>query len=330
MSNSLMLIVESLSYQYQESEKFFLKNINFRVEKGETLAIIGESGSGKSTLIRLIYGLLDYNHKMQKIEWNGVLLKGPSYNLIPGHSMMKYVAQDFDLIDFVSVGENVGHYISNFDLPKKHQIIDQALEAVEMQAYKAVHPKYLSGGQRQRVAIARALALRPELLLLDEPFSNIDQHLKIKIRERIYAFCKEHKMSLIFTTHDLSDAFYSSDQILVLKDGQIVQIGAVKNVRNFPKSAYVAQLFGYVALIPKEKAAALMIDAENDLVIYPEEVVLDDASDIYGTVTKVHYQGRDYICTMEVDEVEILFYSETEILPNQYLPIKIINYRTIE
>lgn len=325
-----MLLIQSLSYQYPDTQNFTLQKINFQVEQGEILAIIGESGSGKSTLIRLIYGLLDYDFKTQKIEWNGKLLKGPNYNLIPGHSMMKYVAQDFDLMDFVTVGENVGHFISNFDLPKKQQIIDQALEAVEMLAYKTVHPKYLSGGQRQRVAIARALALRPEMLLLDEPFSNIDQHLKIKIRERIYSFCKEHKMSLIFTTHDLSDAFYSSDQILVLKEGEIEQLGPIKNVRNFPKSNYVAQLFGYVSIVPKEQASVLKITTQNDLVIYPEEVVVDDASEIYGTVTKVHYQGRDYICTMKIDEVEIMFYSETEILPNQYLPIKIINYRTIE
>ena len=325
-----MLLIQSLSYQYPDTQNFTLQKINFQVEQGEILAIIGESGSGKSTLIRLIYGLLDYDFKTQKIEWNGKLLKGPSYNLIPGHSMMKYVAQDFDLMDFVTVGENVGHFISNFDLPKKQQIIDQALEAVEMLAYKTVHPKFLSGGQRQRVAIARALALRPEMLLLDEPFSNIDQHLKIKIRERIYSFCKEHKMSLIFTTHDLSDAFYSSDQILVLKEGEIEQLGPIKNVRNFPKSNYVAQLFGYVSIVPKEQASVLKITTQNDLVIYPEEVVVDDASEIYGTVTKVHYQGRDYICTMKIDEVEIMFYSEIEILPNQYLPIKIINYRTIE
>lgn len=104
--------------------------------------------------------------------------------------MMKYVAQDYDLLDFVTVGENVGKYLSNFDLQRKQEQIIQALEVVDMLAYKDEFPNKLSGGQRQRVSIARSLAQQPEILLLDEPFSNLDQMLKLRIRERIIDWCR--------------------------------------------------------------------------------------------------------------------------------------------
>ena len=324
-----MLILSNLSYQYPESQEYVLSNVSFDVQQGEILSIIGESGSGKSTLIRLIYGLMDFDYNSANIQWFDKKLKGPSRNLIPGHKMMKYVAQDYELMDFVTVGENVGHFISNFDLDQKDQIIHQALEVVDMLDYKNIHPKFLSGGQRQRVAIARALALRPEMLLLDEPFSSIDQSLKIKIRERIYTFCKEHHISLIFTTHDLNDAFYTSDRILVLNKGIVEQIGKINEVRHQPKNEYVAKLFGYVSIVPKSKVSLFGFDAEQDVAIYPEEIEIDDKSERYGTVTKVHYQGRDYICTLNFEGIELCFYSKTELLVNQYLPFNVLNWRVL-
>lgn len=325
-----VLTVSELSFQYPENNQEALSGISFNLPKGEILSIIGESGSGKSTLIRLIYGLMDFDYQKAEIKWNEKILKGPSRNLIPGHSMMKYVAQDFELMDFVTVGENVGHYISNFDLAAKDKIVRQTLEVVQMQDFLDIHPKYLSGGQRQRVAIARALALQPELLLLDEPFSSIDQSLKLQIRERIYTYCKENNISLIFTTHDLNDAFYTADKILVLNKGRIEQMGSIKWVRQHPKNKYVAQLFGFVSVVPAAKLPLIGLEAHRTVVIYPEEIVIDDASEVYGTVTKVHFQGRDYICALMVDDVELYFYSTSELLVNQYLPFRITHFRTIE
>ena len=324
-----MLTISNLSYHYETSDTKVLQNISFTLHQGEILSIIGESGSGKSTLTRLIYGLMDFDYDQSSITYLDKNLKGPSKNLIPGHKMMKYVAQDYDLMDFVTVGENVGKYISNFDLDQKDQIINEALLVVDLLDFKNIHPKYLSGGQRQRVAIARALALEPKILLLDEPFSNLDQSLKISIRERLINFCKSKNISMIFTTHDLNDAFYTADRILVLNKGKIEQIDTVKNVRNQPKNTYVAQLFGYVSIIDTNQTSKLNIQTNQAVAIYPEEIEIDNSSELFGTITKVHYQGRDYICTIKIDDLELLFYSETELLLHQYLPIKIKNFRHV-
>ena len=170
---SIVLNVKQLSYNYPDFEEKVLDNINFAVNKGEVISIIGESGSGKSTLLKLIYGLLDF--KEGEIYYHTKKLRGPAYNLIPGHKMMKYVAQDYDLLDFVTVGENVGKFLSNFDLELKQQQIDEALTVVEMLDFKHIFPNKLSGGQRHRVSIARDLAQQPEISLLDKPFSNFNK-----------------------------------------------------------------------------------------------------------------------------------------------------------
>ena len=216
-----MLKIDNLNYNYPGFEENVLTNINFEVQKGEVISVIGESGSGKSTLLKLIYGLLDFNDG--EIKYGDKKLKGPLYNLIPGHKMMKYVAQDYDLLDFVTVGENVGKFLSNFDLALKQKNIDEALDVVELTDFKHIFPNKLSGGQRQRVSLARALAQEPAVLLLDEPFSNLDQTLKLTIREKIMNWCRIHQITVIFTTHDLSDAFYTSDKILVLQNGNMIQ-----------------------------------------------------------------------------------------------------------
>ena len=139
--------------------------------------------------------------------------------------------------------------------------------------FKHIFPNKLSGGQRQRVSIARALAQQPEILLLDEPFSNLDQTLKLTIREKIMDWCKAHQITVIFTTHDLNDAFYTSDKILVLQNGKMIQFDEVENVRNSPATAYVSKLFGYVNVLDDSK------DLEIDL------ISVMDASAFAGTVT---------------------------------------------
>ena len=164
-----MLKVHNIQFSYQNAA--ILKSISFSLEKGKNLAIIGESGCGKSTLLKLIYGLHDLD--AGQIFWNDIEVLGPKYHLIPGMPFMKYLAQDFDLMPFITVAENVGKYLSNFFPEDKQVRIAELLEIVEMTEYADVKAKLLSGGQMQRVALARVLALEPEVLLLDEPFSHI-------------------------------------------------------------------------------------------------------------------------------------------------------------
>ena len=169
-----MLQVKNISFGY--TNKVVINKIDFTVTPGQNIAILGESGCGKSTLLKLIYGLYDLVEG--QIFWNEMAVLGPQFNLIPGMDCMKYLAQDFDLMPYTTVAENVGKYLSNINIEQKNNRIQELLEIVEMTEFANIKAKFLSGGQQQRVAIARVLALEPQVLLLDEPFSHIDNFRK--------------------------------------------------------------------------------------------------------------------------------------------------------
>jgi len=305
-----MLHIKNLAFNYPDAKQLALEKISFDVNEGEVISIIGESGSGKSTLLKLVYGLEDFDQG--EIYWKDKHLRGPAYNILPGHKMMKYVAQDYDLLDFVTVGENVGKFLSNFDLDKKHRQIKDALRVVEMENYIDHFPNKLSGGQRQRVSIARALAQMPEVLLLDEPFSNIDQSLKISIRERIVAWCKENNITVLFTTHDVNDALYTSDRILVLQNGKLVQFDEVEKVRDKPNNSYVAKLFGFINLVSVGVFNKLKLNEVNQFsyyqLIYPEEVWINDDGNYTAEVIGCKYQGRDFLIKLKYEDFELVTY----------------------
>ena len=322
-----MLKIDNLNYNYPGFEENVLTNINFEVQKGEVISVIGESGSGKSTLLKLIYGLLDFNDG--EIKYGDKKLKGPLYNLIPGHKMMKYVAQDYDLLDFVTVGENVGKFLSNFDLALKQKNIDEALDVVELTHFKHVFPNKLSGGQRQRVSLARALAQEPAVLLLDEPFSNLDQTLKLTIREKIMNWCRRHQITVIFTTHDLSDAFYTSDKILVLENGNMIQFDEIENVRKFPKNEYAARLFGYVNVLRSEESKKLSIHTTTSVVIYPEEIKISTNGNFSGKVIETKFQGRDYLINFSYQDLELYAYFDAKLEKGTNINFDLKSYSVI-
>ena len=234
-----MLQVNQLSFSYQ-SEKT-LNSIQFNLERGKHLAIIGESGCGKSTLLKLIYGLHDVDEG--SIYWEDTEVLGPKYNLIPGMDFMKYLAQDFDLMPFITVAENVGKFLSNIYPEKKQARINELLEVVEMIDFANVKAKYLSGGQMQRVALARVLALEPEVLLLDEPFSHIDNFRKNSLRRKIFSYLKDKGITTIIATHDSTDVLSFADEVLVMQQGIVVAHERPKDIFEQPKNKYIASLF---------------------------------------------------------------------------------------
>ena len=204
-----MLIVENLSYTYTDTP--VLENINFTLFQGEILSIVGASGSGKSTLLKAIYGLFDLSQG--KIFWNGTPVLGPSHNLVPGFPKMKYLAQDFGLMPYMTVEENVGKFLSNLDLPKKRARVAELLEMTLMQDYAKVKPLFLSGGQKQRVALARAMMIEPKIIGYDEPTSALDPELRLEV-EKLILKNRELGITQIVVTHDLQFAENIADSIL--------------------------------------------------------------------------------------------------------------------
>ena len=303
----VMLKVKNISFSYQK--KVTINDVSFELEKGASFAVIGESGSGKSTLLKLIYGLYDLDKG--EMFWNDKQILGPKNNLIPGMDFMKYLAQDFDLMPFITVAENVGKYLSNFYPAQKSKRIEELLEIVEMTDYANVKAKNLSGGQMQRVALASVLALEPEVLLLDEPFSHIDNFRKNSLRRKLFNYLKEKKITIIFATHDSADALSFSDAILVLKEGKIIEKGKPKTIYDNPKNKYIASLFGDVNEIE--------IDGKTKL-IYPNQLMIVEKSKLKVQVIDAYFLGCHYLIKAKYEE-GILFFEN----PN-YVSADVILY----
>ena len=235
-----MLEILDVSFAYEAVP--VIKNISFSMTDGQQISIIGESGCGKSTLLKLIYGL--YDTDSGRILYNRNPILGPKHKLIPGEDDFKYLAQDFGLMPFITAAENIGKFLSNVDKDKKRHRIGELLDLVGMSAYANVKTQFLSGGQQQRTALAMMLGKEPKLLLLDEPFSQIDAFRTNIIRRKLFAYCKQKNISCIVATHDPTDVLSFSDEAIVLRQGEIVQKGAPIDVYKKPHNLYVASLFG--------------------------------------------------------------------------------------
>lgn len=291
-----MLTVDDILFSY--TDQITIHKNSFSLDKGKNLAIIGESGCGKSTLLKLIYGLYDLNQG--HIFWNDIEVLGPKFNLVPGMDFMKYLAQDFDLMPFITVAENVGKYLSNIYPDKKKQRIHELLDIVEMTEYANTKAKNLSGGQMQRVAIARVLALEPEVLLLDEPFSHIDNFRKNSLRRKLFAYLKEKQITSIVATHDSTDVLSFADEVLVMQNGKIIEKGTPKFVYENPENKYIASLFGDVNEI--------LIDCEIHF-IYPHQLKVVDESGVKATVIHSYFRGSHFLIEAEYNNQKLFFES---------------------
>lgn len=312
-----MLQVKNISFSYQN--QVTLQNINFEIQKGDFLAIIGESGCGKSTLLKLIYGLYDLDKG--EILWNKIPILGPKYYLIPGMEFIKYLAQDFDLMPYTTVAENVGAFLSNINPENKKSRIVELLEVVEMTEFAQTKVKLLSGGQMQRVAIARVLALEPEVLLLDEPFSHIDNFRKNSLRRHLFSYLKSKNITALIASHDVTDILSFADEILVLKNGKLIEKANPKNIYLNPKSKYTASLFGDVNEINSEGKTKF---------VYPNQLRIVDHSNLKVIVQNYYYKGSHYLIESKSDDSVIFFNSNYQIEQNKIIFLEIIDDLIIE
>ena len=243
-----MLKVAIKDFSYPNTpEVLILKDIVFSLKEGEHLAVLGESGCGKSTLLHLIYGLLHLENGL--LFWKEKQLLGPQHNLVPGELAMKLVAQEFNVMPFISVAENIATHLKRNNKEQDAARVDELLEVVALQEYKNTKVKNLSGGQKQRVALAKALANTPEVILLDEPFSNIDTFRKNKLRRNLYGYLKDNNITCITATHDSDEALGFADTILMLRDGTKEMMGSPQEIISNLKTPYQAGFFGSGSVI---------------------------------------------------------------------------------
>ncbi len=287
-----MLNVKHLSFGYEKNQSI-LENISFKAMAGEHLSIIGESGSGKTTLLKLLRG--EYDLDEGEIFWNDEQILGPKFNLVIGYEFMKYVAQEFDLMPFISVEENVGKYLSNFHKKKKKERVAELLDVVELTEFSKIKVKTLSGGQKQRVALARAIAKQPEIILLDEPFSHIDNAQKQGLRRRVFKYLKDHHISCIVATHDKEDVLGFSDRLLVLNEQQILINDTPESLYKNPKIPLIAAFFGEFNLI-------------NDKIIYAHQLKKVNSSNLKVTVKHCYFKGSYYLIETQ-SKLQTLFFN---------------------
>ena len=297
-----MLELKDITFSYHDQP--VIKGLSFVAQQGHNIAVIGESGCGKSTLLKLIYGLYDLDSG--SISYNQQPILGPQFNLIPGEDYIKYLAQDFDLMPYITVEENVGKFLSNIYRDKKKARVQELLEMVEMTEYAKVKAQYLSGGQQQRVALARVLALEPEILLLDEPFSQIDSFRKNALRSNLFHYLKEKKITCIIATHDSTDALSFSDETIVMQHGKIIATDSPQNLYNTPQNKYIASLFGEVN--------ELELNGKVHLV-YPHQLKLDPNGSLQGIVKQSYFKGNYYLVEVSSSS-QTLFFENDAFLPS--------------
>tara|TARA_R110001592_G_scaffold78741_1_gene236013 strand:+ start:2838 stop:3770 length:933 start_codon:yes stop_codon:yes gene_type:complete len=294
-----MLQVNNITFGYSK-KKIVLNSFNFTLNEGEHLCVMGESGCGKSTLLKAIYGLV--NLKKGEIYWKETRVLGPKFHLVPGMDFFKYVAQDFDLMPYTSVSENIKKFLSRFYPEESEKRTQELLEVIEMKPFANTKVKNLSGGQKQRVAIARALANEPELLLLDEPFSQIDNFKKNALRRNLFTYLKEKNIACIVATHDKNDALSFADQLIVIRNNKILVNDTPSKIYKNPKEKYVAALF--------DDVNEITIDEKNVL-LYPHQIKIVEHSNLTAIVLDTYFKGSFWLIEAEFENQKIFFNNAT-------------------
>lgn len=236
------LEVQQLSKSFDKQDLPALHRVSFTLEQGQIMGLIGSSGSGKTTLLRIAAGLLDSDQGQVLLDGKRII--GPSEQLVAGHPRIRLLAQAFDLAPKMRVYENLRFFLLKWPKAKQQARIEELLKLCGLTGMAQRFPRELSGGQQQRLALGRALADYPDLLLLDEPFSHLDSHLRHSMRDSLQYLLKDTDTTVVMVTHDPQDALYIAHRAAVLQQGEVIQIGTPQQVYQHPKNIYASRFFG--------------------------------------------------------------------------------------
>ncbi len=294
-----------------------LHDVSVGVQPGGTLALLGPSGCGKTTLLRLIAGLERPDAGIVRIGER--IVAGPGLWLPPERRRVGMVFQDWALFPHLSVHDNVGFGLAKAD--RRSGRVEQVLDMVGLAGQARRLPGTLSGGQQQRVALARALAPEPDVLLLDEPFSNLDASLRVQVRRDVRALLTDIAITAVFVTHDQEEAFYLGDQVAVLHEGRMVQQGAPAEIYTDPVTPWVAGFVGEANLVPGTARGGTAdtalgpitlrgsFDGQVAVLVRPEDMAV--ASGGPSQVLEVEYYGHDCAYRVAVGGLELRVRAET-------------------
>ena len=271
----------------KEQTGFSLKDISFTLEKGKKLAIAGETGSGKSTLLKVIAGLTQQDEGLVRFE--GEKVWGPGFKLVPGHKGISYLSQYFELRNNYRVADLLA-----IDNQLSEEASAELYRICQIDHFLGRKTDQLSGGEKHRIALARALSFSPKLLLLDEPYSNLDVTHKNVLKSVLREVGERLNITCVLISHDPEDSLSWADEIMVMRDGAIVQRGTPREVYRKPVSEYVAGLFGKYNLIPAARLSK--VDNGKNALIRPGHFKVsrpqwDKPTGIPATIETVTFLG---------------------------------------
>ena len=297
-----ILGVEGVSKSYGKVAA--ARDLELTAEPGELITVIGPSGCGKSTLLRLVAGLDRPDAGTIRIE--GEEVAGPRAWVQPERRRVGLVFQDHALFPHLDVTHNIAFGLDRLSRAGRRERVDEVLAIARLGELARRYPHELSGGEQQRVALARALAPRPALVLLDEPFSSLDETLRAQVRADTIAMIRDTGTTAMLVTHDQTEALSVGDRVVVMHRGRIEQADTPVSVFERPSTRFVASFMGDAAFLPAHVHDALLtceigvvstvpgwghVDVDVDVVLRPHEVALAASDDGIGVVSAVEYHG---------------------------------------
>ncbi|MBL8458037.1 MAG: ABC transporter ATP-binding protein [Zoogloea sp.] len=300
-----------------------VNGVDFQLDQGSIACLLGPSGCGKTTLLRCIAGFEEIAGG--EIRINGAVVSAPGQRVPPEKRQVGMVFQDYALFPHLSVERNVGFGLGSLSASERSGRVEELLGTVGLGGLGRKFPHELSGGQQQRVALARALAPRPELVLLDEPFSNLDVDLRERLSVEVREILKKEGMTAVLVTHDQHEAFAMADEIGVMSEGRIQQWDTPYNLYHRPGNRFVADFVGKGVFVPGEVLDSRHVQIEMgmlnsgvpvecglgcracgkgcavEVLLRPDDVVHDDASPTRAEVLHKAFRGADILYTLRLD-----------------------------
>lgn len=311
----MQLEVNGIDIAY--GELTIVKQVSLSLAAGQIGCLLGPSGCGKTTLLRAIAGFEPPRNG--DIRISGEVVSRPGRVLAPERRRIGMVFQDFALFPHLTIEQNVAFGLQGWSREQQRSRIDRLFCLINMESFRSVYPHQLSGGQQQRVAIARALAPKPELLLLDEPFSSLDVELREELAREVRALLKEEGITAILVTHDQMEAFAMADEIGVMNDGRICQWDSGYALYHCPADRFVADFIGQGVFLPGTVIDEQRVETEMgviqgqippkclpgcrvEVLLRPDDVVDvdDDTAVITAVVVEKAFRGADYLYTLRL------------------------------
>ncbi|MEF1285024.1 ABC transporter ATP-binding protein [Vibrio sp. M250220] len=334
---SCALSIQNLTCKYDQ-ETTVLESLSLEVEQGEIVCLLGASGCGKTTLLKAIAGLLPLSSGVMSL--NCMLIDDGKNWLPPEQRNIGMIFQDYALFPHLTVAQNVAFGLRELSVAEQQAKVEEMLELVHLNDYGERYPHQLSGGQQQRVAIARSLAYKPDLLLLDEPFSNIDTQVRHELIGEIRKIFKKQGVTAIFVTHSREEAFAFADKMAVMNHGVIEQYGTASELYYQPSSKFVADFLGGGSYLKATRASDSeyetqlgMVEAKAqqnievgqhcELLLRPQHVQISAAEESSVTVLEQQFMGDHCRYVIDAGGHRLLASSSEPLSIGQQVSVKV-------